>query len=131
MKKDIFTKDSRIKEMIEKLSGIPCAKSMLKDIPMDLLEMLSSLFSDLEISVKNDVVAEIRIKRNGEEDWNYYIAEQKIVQVVKFSIINVIIKDPLFAYIKMKKEISLVDMPLYHGQVMEIVILLLNLLYSL
>ena len=30
MKKDIFTKDSRIKEMIEKLSGIPCAKSMLK-----------------------------------------------------------------------------------------------------
>ena len=75
MKKDIFTKDSRIKEMIEKLSGIPCAKSMLKDIPMDLLEMLSSLFSDLEISVKNDVVAEIRLKRNGEDDWNYYIAE--------------------------------------------------------
>ena len=30
MKKDIFTKGSRIKEMIEKLSGIPCAKSMLK-----------------------------------------------------------------------------------------------------
>ena len=30
MKKDIFTKDSRIKEMIEKLSGIPCAESMLK-----------------------------------------------------------------------------------------------------
>ena len=30
MKKDIFTKDSRIKEVIEKLSGIPCAKSMLK-----------------------------------------------------------------------------------------------------
>ena len=47
--------------------------------------------------------------------WNYYIGEQKMAKGVIFSIKNVIIKDLLYVYAKMKKGIYLVDMLPYLG----------------
>ena len=47
---------------------------------------------------------------------NYYIEEQKIGVDLIYFIINIIIKDQLYVYVKMKREIYLEDMLPFHGQ---------------
>ena len=55
---------------------------------------------------------------------NYFIEEVEMDQKVVFSMINVITKDLPYVYIKMKKEIFLVDMHLYLGpEIMEPVLI--------
>ena len=61
--------------------------------------------------------------------WNYYIGEQKMVKDVIFSIKNVIIKDLLYVYAKMKKGIFLEDMLPYLGLLMVIIIMLMEAFY--
>ena len=46
---------------------------------------------------------------------NYYIEEQEIVVDLIYFIINIIIKDQLYVYVKMKREIYLEDMLPFHG----------------
>ena len=54
-----------------------------------------------------------------EKAWNYYIEELEMVCSVKYFTFDAIIKDPLFAYSKMKMDIFLEDMQLLIGIMMK------------
>ena len=62
---------------------------------------------------------------------NYFIEEVEMAQKVVFSMINVITKGLPYVYIKMKKEIFLVDMHLYLGPEIMVPVLIQKVSYLL
>ena len=135
-----------------KINGIPSPKNIeFKDIEANSLRVNWKI-DDLNILNidKNKIKFKIEIRKENTDDnfnkiyegseMNYLINNLNSKQIMKLEyvlfiiiliifIINVIIKVQQLVYLKMKKDIFLVDMLLLIGQVVMIINQLLNLLY--